>query len=285
VKTPRVLLTALLLATPALADEALDRVSKGLEALAAHEGYTMKADWTIDVEKVGPEKGTVETRGMVDTTVRQKEDLIRLHAKFDEGEVTIFQKGTRIAGQDPESKEWGPVAGQEMERAKFVVKMFNLKSFLTQAQGMAVNARFVKAEKDEWLAVEFDAEPAALDKLLVDAGNAAIGTKLNTPTMKVRLQVERGSNEIRDLEVTIEGDAKEEILPAGEKKEDDLTPWGEDETQPNGAPGKPQGPKNPEPKAPVVQHVKIWIHAVPNYVNDLTIEVPEGAKKTLGLGN
>lgn len=283
-RSPAPLAAALLLAAaPALADDATDRLNRAVEALSAQPGYALAANWRMDVEKIKPVEGSVES------IVRHKDDFLELHASFEDGKVTVYQRGAQIAAQDPQTKEWGSIA--EDARAKFVLKMFNLKSFLAEAAGMAKNARLAKGEREEWLRLEFDADAEKLKKLLGDAaaGKALTNGTLENATMKVAIEVDRKSGVPQRVSVDIEGDSKHlPRKPVSDGKQEGWKDWSDDKTDENGNPA----PKNPEPKPdpkpepppePVVEHVKVHIDATPNYNAPLDAAVPDAVKKVLGL--
>ncbi|MEK7466105.1 MAG: hypothetical protein AAB074_01710 [Planctomycetota bacterium] len=270
-----------LAAAPAFADDATDRLNKAVEALSAQDGYVLAAQWRLDIEKVKePVKGTVES------LVRHREDFLKLHAKFDEGEVTVYQKGAQIAGQNAETKQWGPISDDA--KAKFVLKMFNLKAFLTEAAGMATNARLSKGDKDEELHLEFEADKEKLKKLLGDAeaGKALTNGTLDNATMKVAIDFDRKSGVPRRVTVDIEGDSTHTPRKAASPPPDDgFKPWtGEDDAPPAKDDKKDDGAKKPEePPAPIVEHIKVHLEAIPDYKQSLDAEVPEAVKKVLGL--
>jgi hypothetical protein len=243
----------------------------------------------MDIEKVkDPVKGTVES------LVRHKEDFLKLHAKFDEGEVTIFQKGALIAGQNAETKEWGPLSDDP--KAKFVLKMFNLKAFLTEAAGMATNARLSQGDRDTELHLSFEADKEKLKKLLGDAeaGKALTNGTLDNATMKVSIDFDRKTSVPRRLVVEIEGDSthtprKEVSAPPANGG---FPPWNDPDDDEGKGPGekkdpkpepKKEDPKPAEPAAPIVEHIKVQLNAVPEYNRSLDTEVPEAVKKVLGL--
>lgn len=278
-----------LLALPAAADEAADRVQKALDVLAGKDGYKLDARWTMEGEKLRkPVTGTVES------TVRQGENFMRLDATFEDGSVTVYQKGDVIAAQDPETKKWAPASKDP--KTKFVLKMFNLKSFLSEAAGMAINGRVSKADRDEFLHIEFDAEPGKLKALLGDAeaGQALLGRNgsLENATMKVSLDVERSTGQLRVLAVHIEGDSKHEPRKVvGDGKKEKWEEWTGDEdkdkTEKKDGEGKPE-PKKDDPQADpatgqVQEHIKIDLQATPDYNARTDNAVPEDAKKVLGM--
>jgi hypothetical protein len=251
--------------------------------LGTQPGYALTADWTMDIEKIKPVKGHVES------VVRHKDDFLKLYATFDgEGEVTVFQKGAQIAGQDAQTKEWGPISDDP--RAKFVLKMFNLRAFLTESAGMATNTRLAKGEKDEWLRIEFEADKEKLKKLLGDAeaGKALTNGTLENATMKVSIEVDRKTGVPQRLSVDIEGDSKHAPRkPIADGKKEGWEDW--DDTKGEKQPGektdpKPEPVKEPEkPQEPVVEHLKVHLDATPNYNAPLDAEVPEAVRKVLGL--
>ncbi len=269
-----------LAAVPAFADDAADRLKRAVEALGTQPGYSLTADWTMDIEKIKPVKGHVES------LVRHKDDFLKLHANFEDGEVTVFQKGAQIAGQDAQTKEWGSIA--EDARAKFVLKMFNLRAFLAESAEMATNTRLAKGEREEWLRVEFEADKEKLKKLLGDAeaGKALTNGTLENATMKVSIEVDRKTGVPQRLSVDIEGDSKHAPRkPVSDGKEEGWEDW--DETKGEKPPGEKTDPKpvkEPEkPQEPVVEHLKVHLDATPNYNAPLDAEVPEAVKKVLGL--
>lgn len=269
-----------LAAVPAFADDAADRLKRAVEALGTQPGYALTADWTMDIEKIKPVKGHVES------LVRHKDDFLKLHANFEDGEVTVFQKGAQIAGQDAQTKEWGSIA--EDARAKFVLKMFNLRAFLAESAEMATNTRLAKGEREEWLRVEFEADKEKLKKLLGDAeaGKALTNGTLENATMKVSIEVDRKTGVPQRLTVDIEGDSKHAPRkPVSDGKEEGWEDW--DETKGEKPPGEKTDPKpvkEPEkPQEPVVEHLKVHLDATPNYNAPLDAEVPEAVKKVLGL--
>lgn len=271
-----------LAAVPAFADDATDRLNRAVEALGTQPGYALTADWTMDIEKIKPVKGHVES------VVRHKDDFLKLYATFDgEGEVTVFQKGAQIAGQDAQTKEWGPISDDP--RAKFVLKMFNLRAFLTESAGMATNTRLAKGEKDEWLRIEFEADKEKLKKLLGDAeaGKALTNGTLENATMKVSIEVDRKTGVPQRLSVDIEGDSKHAPRkPIASGKEEGWEDWDESKGEKQADPKAPPPPPNPNPAPPpepVVEHLKVHLNATPNYNAPLDAQVPEAVKKVLGL--
>ncbi|MCC6739127.1 MAG: hypothetical protein IT452_08775 [Planctomycetia bacterium] len=284
-RSPAPFAAALLLAAaPALADDATDRLNRAVEALAAQPGYALAANWQMDVEKIKPVKGTVES------VVRHKDDFLKLHAVFEDGEVTVYQKGAQIAGQDPQTKEWGSLA--EDARAKFVLKMFNLKSFLSEAAGMAKNARLAKGEREEWLRVEFEADAEKLKKLLGDAaaGKALTNGTLENATMKVAVEVDRKSGVPQRVSVDIEGDSKHPPRKqAGNGNNGGWEDWSDPKTDEHGNPlpkneePKKEDPKPETPPEPIVEHLKVHLDATPNYNAPLDAAVPDAVRKVLGL--
>ncbi|MCE9583261.1 MAG: hypothetical protein K8T20_12290 [Planctomycetes bacterium] len=287
-KTAAMIAALALFSLPATADDAMDRVKKAIDALAQRDGYVHDADWSLVIDKVAkPVKGHVES------LVNQKNDFLRLNANFDETPVTVYQKGTIIAAQDPETKNWGPASDDP--KAKFVLKMFNLKVFLAEAAGMATNARLSKSDLEGCLRVEFDADQEKLKKLLGDAeaGKALTNGTLENATMRVSLEVERASGELRLLTVDIEGDSKSTTArkPVGDGKEEGWDEWdpdskGEKKKKPEPAPAdpKPADPKPEEPAAPVVEHIKVHIGTTSlSYNARLEVPVPDAARKVLGM--
>lgn len=268
-----------LAAVPAFADDATDRLNKALEALRAQDGYVLDASWRLDIEKV---KDPV--RGTVVSLVRHKEDFLRLNAKFEEGEITVYQKGAQIAGQNAETKEWGPISDDP--KAKFVLKMFNLRAFLTESAAMAVNARLSKGDREESLHLEFDADREKLKKLLGDAeaGKALTNGTLDNATMKVAIEFDRKTGIPQWISVDIEGDSTHTPRKAPTPAPNgDFEEWKEPEDEKKAEPGVKPDPKPAEPQAPIVEHIKVHIDARPDYKAPLDAEVPDAVKKMLGL--
>lgn len=275
----RTMFAILALAAAAHAEEAKERLARAIADLGEQEGYVLTADWNIVVERLDkPAKGKVES------VVREKGDFLRLIATFETGDITIYQKGSKIAGQNQETKEWGPIDADK--KAKFVTRMFNLKSFLTEVASVSPSPVF-QQDQDKCLVIKAVAEKEALKKLLGDSetGQALVNNELHDPTMTVLVMVNRETRLVDRIEVDIEGDAKGQEIknPAGngEKAGED---WEEapDEPPKPGDP-KPEPKKDETPKEPIVQHVKIHIGASANYKQDRNIEVPEAVKKVLGL--
>ncbi|MBI2920426.1 MAG: hypothetical protein HYY18_05015 [Planctomycetes bacterium] len=275
----RTIFAVLLLTAAARADEAKDRLARAIADLGEQDGYVLTATWKIVVERLDK-----PAEGKVESVVREKGDFLRLVATFETGDLTIYQKGSRIAGQNQETKEWGPI--DEDKKAKFVTRMFNLKSFLTEVASVSPATVFLQ-DQDECQVIKAVAEMEALKKLLGDSetGQALVNNELHDPTMTVLVLVNRKTRLVDRIEVDIEGDAKgQEIKKPGNGAEQPGGDWEEAPDKPP-QPGdpKPEPKKEEPPKEPIVQHVKIHIGASVNYKRDRNIEIPDAVKKVLGL--
>ncbi|NUN47843.1 MAG: hypothetical protein HUU15_03320 [Candidatus Brocadiae bacterium] len=281
--TPPLLLLAL--AGPAAADdtaEVLDRVGKAVESLGARDGYGVDADWTLEGEKLKE-----PVKGKVRSVIRHKDAFVMLRGTFEDGrDATVYQKGEVIAAQDAETQSWGPVSGDA--RAKFVLQMFNMRSFLERSRAMGVRGRFERAEDEGFLRLVWEADAAKLKDLLTEAeaGKALVNGVLENATMRVALEVRRGTNEPRRLEVVIHADSTRPPVREGseappdewgtEPRRDD-EPWGDEET-----PKEPEKKEPAAPREPVKERITVTIRATPDLKASLDVPVPDEARKVLG---
>jgi hypothetical protein len=281
-------LAAALLAAVAAAEGELDSVRKAIDDLGAREGYVVEADWSVEAVQnnpsaVAPEKASGS--GTVKATVDNPQDFIRLEAHFEKQDIVVYRRGDLIAGQDPDGR-WGSM--HEDAKARFVTRMFDLKRFLAEIKSIAKDARTVRSSDPQaTYIVEITAKAEELKKLVNDAGmgEAAVGAKLDNPTMLVRVEIARATSEVRLVEIVIEGDT----VPAPVKEPPKVDPGGEiKEWDPDEEPGRKPEEKKPEPKpepaAPKTEHVKIQMRAKPNFSAAREFVTPEEVKKILKIG-